>query len=262
MTGSAQSKHPANRSGGRTCHPELVEGSHVLSRALEILRLRFAPLRMTRVRLYQVFTGQKRKTTSAAMGFTLIEMLVVIAIIGVLAALLLPAISKVQKQAKRVKATAEVAQIAAAWNQYYSEYQHWPEVVDDEEPMKMVGELAAVLYSGAYDAEDNPRRMRFMDFKNYSSETNPITPWAEPGVLDPEDDPSDEDAEYFYWVQFDTDFNNRMDADSGSPAIGAPLTNDVRRAVIVWAANMDVAEDSSSYEPEEYDELYIIGSWE
>jgi general secretion pathway protein G len=206
-----------------------------------------------------VLTAQKQKTAPAtAEGFTLIEMLVVIAIIGVLAALLLPAISKVQKQAKRVKATAEVAQIAAAWNQYYSEYQHWPEVVEDEEPMKMVGELAAVLYSGAYDAEDNPRRMRFMDFKNYSSETNPITPWAEPGVLG--SDPDDE--EYFYWVMFDTDYNNVISGSAATPEIDDPLTNDVRRAVIVWAANMDVAEESSSYDPEEYRELYIIGSWE
>jgi type II secretory pathway pseudopilin PulG len=184
-------------------------------------------------------------------------MLVVIAIIGVLAALLLPAISKVQKQAKRVKVTAEVTQIAAAWNQYYSEYQHWPEIVDDEEPMKMVGELAAVLYSGAYDAEDNPRRMRFMDFKNYSSETNPITPWAEPGVLGSEPD----DEEYFYWVQFDMDYNNVISGSAATPEIDDPLTNDVRRSVIVWAANMDVAEDMSTSDPD-YDELYIIGSWE
>jgi len=198
---------------------------------------------------------------STARAFTLIEMLVVMAIIAVLAALLLPSISKVQKHAKKVKATAEVTQIAAAWKQYYSEYQKWPSMVTTEDPMPLVGELAEVLYRGEYDADDNPRRLRFMDFKNYSSETNPITPWADPGVLEPAD-PSDPDAQYFYWVMFDRDYNNEIGALTETDVeIDDPLTNDVRRTVIVWAVNPDVAEDMDESDPD-FNELYIIGSWE
>ena len=269
MTASAQRVHSANRFRGRTCHPELVEGSHLLSRALKIpsassgqaLRLCTASLSMTRKRVHQMITSQKQIIAPAtAKAFTLIEMLVVIAIIAVLAALLLPSISKVQKHAKKVKATAEVAQIAAAWQQYYSEYQRWPSIVTTEDPMPLVGELAEVLYRGDNDTGDNPRRLRFMDFKNYSSETNPITPWADPDVLEPAG-ASDPDAQYFYWVMFDRDYNNEISGSAVTPEIDDPLTNDVRRTVIVWAVNPDVAEGMDEGDPD-FSELYIIGSWE
>src|ERR1043165_8110662 len=49
-------------------------------------------------------------------GFTLVEMLVVIAIIGVLAALLLPALAKGKARAQRIRCVANLQQLGLAFH--------------------------------------------------------------------------------------------------------------------------------------------------
>jgi prepilin-type N-terminal cleavage/methylation domain-containing protein len=59
-------------------------------------------------------------------GFTLIEMLVVIAIIGILAGMLLPALSNAKKQAQARRAKLDMQNIVAAINHYETEYGRLP----------------------------------------------------------------------------------------------------------------------------------------
>jgi prepilin-type N-terminal cleavage/methylation domain-containing protein len=59
-------------------------------------------------------------------GFTLVEMLVVIAIIAILAALLLPVLAGAKKAALKKQATLEIGQIAGAIQQYDSIYGRFP----------------------------------------------------------------------------------------------------------------------------------------
>jgi len=63
---------------------------------------------------------------SAARGFTLIELVVVITVIVILMALLFPAFKGVQDQAKRTQAKNDLTQVVTAVNAFYTEYGQYP----------------------------------------------------------------------------------------------------------------------------------------
>jgi len=68
-------------------------------------------------------------------GFTLIEIIVVIAIIGILAAIVTPNAFKAVEKAKIVRITADIKGITAAAQAYYSDVSLWPpDVCPEEDP--------------------------------------------------------------------------------------------------------------------------------
>jgi len=68
-----------------------------------------------------------RTATVATAGFTLIEVLVVIAIIGVLTAILIATVSGVHDSASKARVKVQFAQWAAAVEAFRSEYGHYPQ---------------------------------------------------------------------------------------------------------------------------------------
>ena len=59
-------------------------------------------------------------------GFTLMELLIVIAIIGVLGALIMPAISQARAKARDVRRVKDLENFQTALKLYYMDQQHYP----------------------------------------------------------------------------------------------------------------------------------------
>jgi len=65
------------------------------------------------------------RTRPARFGFTLIEILVVVAIIALLISILLPSLARAREEARRVKCGAQLAQLCKAESTYAMSHQDW-----------------------------------------------------------------------------------------------------------------------------------------
>lgn len=63
-------------------------------------------------------------------GFTLIELMIVVAIIGILAAVAIPAYSNYTKRAKVSEITNAMGAVGSAMMEYYSDKGEWPEPIN------------------------------------------------------------------------------------------------------------------------------------
>jgi prepilin-type N-terminal cleavage/methylation domain-containing protein len=89
----------------------------------------------------------RSRATGRRAGFTLVELLTVIALIGLLAAILIPTTASVRVAAKRAKTKVQFGQWAAAMEQFRQEYGYYP-AVDGGSGGRVVPEFFAGALTG------------------------------------------------------------------------------------------------------------------
>lgn len=142
-------------------------------------------------------------------GFTLLEMLVVIAIIGILMALLFPAFTMAMKKAKRTKAKTEISQIEQAWKAFLMDYKKFPSGLDNESLMTK----STVEHLTGDDTSINRRETLYMEIDSSEDYTDP---WQNT-----------------YNIQLKT--NGKQDAYDGKT---------VNKQVLVWSLGPDKTENT------------------
>ena len=108
-------------------------------------------------------------TTNEKRGFTLVEMLVVIAILGILMAMMIPAAGMILKRAKVAQAKSDAGVVVTVMLKYFAEYNRVPSIYIDEEkagsPHLTAKEWVDVMSPapGGIPNKDNLKRIMFFE---------------------------------------------------------------------------------------------------
>lgn len=147
----------------------------------------------------------------AAFGFSLIELITVIAVIGILAAILIPVIGNIRESAKITAATSDAKQIANAWRIYYNDRGKWPEPQDFEpdgstakSSERADGEVFwnayVTLLSGKFDPQSDSRYARHNPGATVYLDLVPEQIDANGEFIDPWDNPYKFKLDKRYWT--------------------------------------------------------------
>jgi len=208
-------------------------------------------------------------------GFTLVELLTVIAVIGILAAILIPTVGKVRESARKTQTRAQFSQWITAIESFRAEYGHWPDfnstpgnweatpldannnlVVDINSTVNVRRNFVEYLYGRQangdvlpdnfqYRDHPNRRRVSFYDFTEndyrFTSGTGQIQPdTSNIEIIDPFNNTGIRivmDGDYNGVITLDDSVQYAVeDSETGVSATPYDTRRDVRASVIIYSA--------------------------
>lgn len=183
------------------------------------------------------------KRSPLTAGFTLVELLTVIAIIAILMGILFPTIGSAIESAKKTQAKNDCLQIVNAVKAYYTEYGKYPDIntsgiiTSSSDNKRLMDILRAKETSNPLQ---NPRKIVFLevtDAKNFGIAAKERAGMAKTGeYLDPWGG-----TRNFYYLSYDADYDNALanpySANAGTP--GTPPSGGLSVGVIAWSVGRD-----------------------
>lgn len=156
-------------------------------------------------------------------GFTLVEMLVVIAILGILMAMMVPAAGLILKRAKVASAQGDAGVVVTVLMKYQGEYNRWPDFVQGVSPYLTDVDWVEAMSPPPLQSGGSPNRNNMKGITFFSPGGGALDE-ASGAFIDPWGNP--------FEYQVDKDQDGNIDHPDG-------VNDPIRARVIAWSAGPD-----------------------